>query len=386
MKSDKKSILIFTDWYLPGYKAGGPITSCANLVAQLGDEFRFRVLCGDRDYLETTPYPNIEPNEWQQVGKAQVMYLSAERQNLAEIKKIIKAVQPDIAYVNGMFSKVFTLFPLLALRRSKTKAVVAPRGMLAPAALAIKSTKKKVFLNLAKLSGLFKKVRFHATNHVESRQIAAWFGDVPIAVVENIPSTQSSNNLRVDHKKPRNKLRLYSVARIAPEKNILFALECLLGVDPEIALDLDLIGPIYDQDYWAACQQVIKKLPPHVAVHFLGTIPGRDIPAIAAKADFFYLPTAGENYGHAIVEALLMGIPVLISTKTPWRDLEGTSLGFDLDLEKDKFTKKLNEIGRLTNEDYLTCYKKIKFNAGALVNLNKLQDGYKELFNDRNRS
>ncbi|CAN5434615.1 hypothetical protein BH10BAC1_BH10BAC1_14720 [soil metagenome] len=29
----KKKVLIFIDWYLPGYKAGGPRQSVANLVA-----------------------------------------------------------------------------------------------------------------------------------------------------------------------------------------------------------------------------------------------------------------------------------------------------------------------------------------------------------------
>ena len=33
----KKKILIFIDWYLPGYKAGGPVQSVANLVENLKD-------------------------------------------------------------------------------------------------------------------------------------------------------------------------------------------------------------------------------------------------------------------------------------------------------------------------------------------------------------
>jgi len=28
---DKKKILVFIDWYLPGYKAGGPVRSMANI-------------------------------------------------------------------------------------------------------------------------------------------------------------------------------------------------------------------------------------------------------------------------------------------------------------------------------------------------------------------
>ena len=37
----KLNILIFADYYLPGFKAGGPIKTLSNLVDQLGDEFHF---------------------------------------------------------------------------------------------------------------------------------------------------------------------------------------------------------------------------------------------------------------------------------------------------------------------------------------------------------
>ena len=39
----KKKILCLTDHYLPGYKAGGPIRSIANLVEHLGDEFEIYI-------------------------------------------------------------------------------------------------------------------------------------------------------------------------------------------------------------------------------------------------------------------------------------------------------------------------------------------------------
>ncbi len=32
---------LFIDWYLPGFRAGGPIQSMANLVAHLSSDFRF---------------------------------------------------------------------------------------------------------------------------------------------------------------------------------------------------------------------------------------------------------------------------------------------------------------------------------------------------------
>ena len=56
MTSDKATrpvVLVAIDWYLPAYRAGGPIRSIANLVAALGDEIDFRIVCGNRDLGES---------------------------------------------------------------------------------------------------------------------------------------------------------------------------------------------------------------------------------------------------------------------------------------------------------------------------------------------
>ena len=42
-------ILAAIDWYLPAYRAGGPIRSLSNVVAALGGDIDFRIVCGNRD-------------------------------------------------------------------------------------------------------------------------------------------------------------------------------------------------------------------------------------------------------------------------------------------------------------------------------------------------
>ncbi|MBN8497849.1 MAG: hypothetical protein J0M32_13465 [Candidatus Accumulibacter sp.] len=49
--------------------------------------------------------------------------------------------------------------------------------------------------------------------------------------------------------------------------------------------------------------------------------------------DRFFLPPFSENFGHAINEALSVGVPVLISDKTPWRNLQEKGMGWDLPLD-----------------------------------------------------
>ena len=45
-------VLVTIGSYLPGYKAGGPIRSVANLIDALGDDFEFRVVTSDKDLGE----------------------------------------------------------------------------------------------------------------------------------------------------------------------------------------------------------------------------------------------------------------------------------------------------------------------------------------------
>jgi glycosyltransferase involved in cell wall biosynthesis len=386
MESDKETVLIFTDWYLPGYKAGGPIQSCANLVDLLGDTLKFKVVCSDRDYLESEAYRDVSVNEWIQVGKAEVMYLPPDSQKLGRISSLIEEVNPGSIYLNGIFSFRFTILPLIASRSAKFKIIVAPRGMLAPAAMRIKSFKKTAFLKLAKIVGLFSQVRFHATNKTEEDQIKDQFGKVPISVVENVPVSMHPGSKVENRRKEKNVLRLYTVARIAPEKNVLFGLTCLSQVRSDISVHIDIIGPIYNEGYFHQCEKMVDELPQNVCVRFLGPLTHTEISKIAGGADFFFLPTAGENYGHAIVEALFMGVPVIISTKTPWRDLEDKNLGFDLDLIENEFSKTINQVGEWSTSEYEDAYKNITLNAAALINVNKLRTEYTKIFDGRDRS
>ncbi|MFN5829653.1 MAG: glycosyl transferase, partial [Bacteroidota bacterium] len=175
----KKTILIFIDWYLPGFKAGGPIQSCANLVSHLKGDFNFKIITRDTDYCETTPYPSVKSNAWNIIDEqTQVYYLSADRLSKKEMQRLINETAFDMAYLNGIFSFSFTIIPLFYLRKlSDKKIIVAARGMLAPGALAIKSLKKQVFLTAARVMKLFNKATFHATSSEERKDIARVFGN-----------------------------------------------------------------------------------------------------------------------------------------------------------------------------------------------------------------
>lgn len=383
MESNKPKILIFTDWYLPGYKAGGPIKSCANLVAQLHNDFQFFIVCSDRDYLETQPYAEITRGQWNSVGKAQVMYLAPDQEKFSHIRHIIRSITPDKIYINGIFSRVYSIYSLIAAKRMKIPLNVAPRGMLAPGAMALKAGKKRMFLSLIKLMGGYRNILFHATDKAEAVHIRKKIGrDATIDVVPNIPGlpTAAEKTSSPTPSKRKNILNSITVARIAPEKNIDFALKCLMDIPPHITVNHRFIGPVYDEKYLATCRRLAASLPQHVAVEFMDSTPPAGIAKELETADLFFLPTLGENYGHAIIEALLANVPVLISNRTPWRELAEKNIGFDVDLKHKRiFVDYLTKIGEMNREEYDAQYGQTGQRARLLVDIPHITELYKSM-------
>jgi glycosyltransferase involved in cell wall biosynthesis len=123
-------------------------------------------------------------------------------------------------------------------------------------------------------------------------------------------------------------LKLVSVGRIAPEKGTLNGLNALAAQNGHI--QLDLYGTCYNEGYWNECLQVIAQLPSNIKVNYHGPCPSEDVANHLISAHALLLPSEGENYGHAIVESLGQGRPVLISKHTPWQDLAAQKAGWDV--------------------------------------------------------
>lgn len=355
MKSptDKKNVLVFIDWFLPGDKAGGPVRSCANLIDHLGKEFNFSVVTRDTDYTEQKPMVGIKSNAWNILpdGK-RVYYISSDQLNKATIAKLLREEKYDVVYLNGIWSQPFTAWPLKELKKlnNNIRKVVAARGMLAPSALAIKSAKKKLFLKLANWRNYFGDVIFHATTEKESQEIKNAFGkNAEVIVAGNLPRKILAKSER--RKKDPGGLRIINVARIAPEKNTSYAIEILANIKSPVVADF--YGSVYDDKYWNACKEMAKQLPPNVQLNFHGSLPSENIFTKLSDYDLMFMPTRGENFGHIILESLQAGTPVIISDQTPWKNLEAENAGWDLALNSPwDFVKMIERVAQMDEVEF----------------------------------
>ncbi|WP_179374535.1 glycosyltransferase [Winogradskyella wichelsiae] len=349
----KEKLLIFIDWFLPGYKAGGPIQSVNNIVFHLHDAFDISIVTSNKDLGETLPYPNLAFNTWQIKGTYKIIYLDKNHQNISFYRNLLKEETYQYVYFNSLFSIQFTLLPLWVMRNSSLKCVLAPRGMVGKGALAIKPFKKKLFISLFKLKGLQKRLIWHATSHLEQQEIEQQFGDaLDIRIASNLSSKMTPFSFK---EKQANRLNVFFLSRIALKKNLLKALEYLSYTNVSHHIKFSIIGPIDEQDYWGSCEAFIKKLPKHVEVNYLGAIPNDQLHAVLKDQHILLLPTMHENFGHVIMESWQNGCPVLISDQTPWLDLEDKHLGFALSLsESDMFVKQLNYFSEMDAD----CFNK----------------------------
>jgi len=331
----KKKILIFIDWFLPGYKAGGPVRSMANMVEYLKEDYAFYIVTRNTDYTDSEPYSSVKSNCWESFAdNVKVFYADVALQNNATFMELISEVKPDIAYINGVYSWKFSIMPLIAAKKARLKKViVATRGMLAQSAVDVKGGKKKLFLKVARMAGLYKNVVFHATNEKEKQDINEVLGiRCKVQVADNLPKKAMPGVKSIE--KNRGKLKLVSLARIAPEKNTLFALERLADMqDFNGNIQFDLYGQIYDEDYWQQCLAIIANLPSNIKVEHKGTVDAEMVGEAIQNYHALFMPTRGENFGHVILESLSAGRPVLISDQTPWRGLMSEKSGWDLMLE-----------------------------------------------------
>jgi len=326
----KKKILLFIDWYLPGYKAGGPIQSCSNLIAHLGAEYDFSVVTRDTDYCEIVPYPNIKSNEWNIVDGTRVYYFSSDALNKTNIQHLLNTENYDTVYMNGVFSFYFSLLPLYLLIGTSKKCIVAARGMLAVNALHIKGIKKQLFLLVSKFTGLFSKVMFHATNESEKLDILKNFKNATVIVAANLPQKHVLESKPIKEKLAGS-VKLVNIARVAPEKNLKYALEVLTQVRGKV--EFDIYGPVYNPDYWDECKAIIESLPKNIIVNYKGSVESTAVISTLSKYHFMIMSTLGENFGHIILQALSSGCPVIISDNTMWRNLYEQNCGWDISLK-----------------------------------------------------
>lgn len=325
---NKPRILIFTSYYKPGFKGGGPIKSISNIVNSLGNKYMFDIVTLDRDLGDSSSYKNIKVNQWNKLtDETNVFYYSQENINMKKFLQIIRSENYKVIYLNSLFSKQTRIITFLnRLQLISSKIVIAPRGEVETGALKIKSNKKKLFLRINKIINMYKNIYWHATNIQEKIDIEKQINSKNIYIASNISDDLSNN--KKDLIKTPGSLKVVFISRISPKKNLELALKAFKSIEGDVLFDI--YGPLEDIDYFNKCKNIAEKLPSNISVIFKGGIKPEEIKNTLSKYHFFIFPTLGENYGHVIYEALSSKVPVITTKNVPENNLYERNLGFNL--------------------------------------------------------
>jgi len=362
----KPVVLAFINNYLPGYKAGGIPRSMINTVENLSKYISFWIVTRDRDLGDTKPYSSIRKDQWQTVGSAKVYYLSPQTSSFRNLKNLILTTKHDILYLNSFFD-TFTIKMLLIRKLGAitfTPVIIAPRGEFASAALKIKYLKKLVFIQFVRFMGLYKDITWHASSKFEEKDITDRM-KINKNLIHNaldLPTkflADDSISSLPDPATNYDGLKVVFLSRISRVKNLEYALQILSKVRARVFFDI--YGTLEDLKYWNECQELIKKLPDNIKVKYMGIVKPDMVVPVFSFYDLFLFPSGGENYGHVIAESLTAGTPVLISDKTPWKNLQKDNIGWDFSLDqRGSFIEIIENCAAMSLEERLKKRESIK--------------------------
>ena len=341
--SDPRPIILVLFHYFGGEGTTGPTQSILNMISALSGRYRFRVIA--------EALPGEEPDRWADYEGVERLPLATTRFGVPGLRKAIRETPHDLLLASSFFDPRFTIFPLMLrklglIRRGPM--LVSPRGEFSSGALTFSQGRKKAYIATARAIDLLDGVALQATSPAEADAIRSRlpFFSGKVCLVPNIRTLPPLPPHQT--RAPGEPLRIAFLSRIDKMKNLHFALEVLAAAD--VPVKFNIFGPVHStgEEYWRFCQSRFAALPNRVDVVHHGAVPPAKVVSTLARQDLFFLPTLGENFGHAIVDALLAGTPVLLSDRTPWRGFAAKGAGWDLPLEdKAAFIAAIRSFGGL---------------------------------------
>ena len=252
----------------------------------------------------------------------------------------------DVVYIQYLFHYTVFISVLFSFLLRK-KVVICPRGSLSEWGLNYKHKWiKKIWLNVF-IRPFAKNVTWQACSYLEVEDIKKIFKSSEIAEIndgidfDSFQDVEGLSKLELVNKFANQNFKkvsdvFFSMGRLHEIKGfevIIDAFDLFVKDNPNAKL---LIAG-GDDGYETFLKKKIEKLSLLDSVFLIGTVNHKDKCKLLSNCSAFTLASKFESFGIVIAEALASGVPVIISNKTPWKDIEKNNCGIFTENNKNSF-------------------------------------------------
>lgn len=266
------------------------------------------------------------------------------------IKQALIESDYDLYHCNALW--MYSNHITCKVAREKGKPyVLSPHGMLYPTALNIKRWKKWPMLKLWFNKDIHQASCLHATCEQEMQYCRDFGYKGPIAIIPN--PVVFPKGVELATSKPQQK-HIGFLGRLHPIKkveNLLQGVSIAIkkGCDP---FTLEIMGK-GSEEYESFLRQETKQLGIEHLVNFVGFVNGKEKYDRLGKLHALMVPSAQENFGMIVPEALICGTPVYASLGTPWGELNEHQCGWWRDNDPETIAEIIGEILSKPNEEVM---------------------------------
>lgn len=297
-------ILHVVPTYFPAVRYGGPIVAvhglCKALVAR-GHEVH--VFTTNVDGAGTLDVPAGTPVD---VDGVQVRYFASPQPRLYWSPDMRRALQKEVPAFDVVHIHAVYLWPGVAAARAARRAgvpyVISPRGMLVPELIARKSrVAKTLWLRLIERRGFANAAAIHFTSALEwedARRVGVPLPS-PIVIANGV-------DLPPRPDVPRDQRTLLFLGRVNWKKGLDRVIEALPSLNARL-----LVAGNDEEHLTPQLRELAQRHGAHV--EFLGPVYGAAKDELLARATLFVLLSTSENFGNAVLEALAMETPAVLS-------------------------------------------------------------------------
>ena len=326
-------VLHVTPYFAPAYRYGGPPRSILGLCRALGeagvDVEVFTTTANGDEPLPAAPEGVVHegvraryfPLAWpQRYWRASGLRTALKR----------AAADADLIHIHGLWN--MTSWAGAAVARTAGKPyVVSPRGMLQPEARRRHREMKSLAYWGIERANLRDAALLHATSTLEGRELTKY--GPPVVLIPNGVGVAPASSASLERLRARAGLNpgdevVTFLGRLHPIKRLdLLADAFAIVLHTRPNARLVIAGP----DEGGYRQHVEAMFAPvSAATRWLGAVDSDDIAALLASTDVLVQCSDSESFGMSVAEALSAGVPVVVTKRSGWAEVDAIGCGFSV--------------------------------------------------------